>query len=416
MRLRTGRAAALAAVPALLGGLLLAAGPASAATFADTSLQASPPVSTASVAATVTGSGYLIGCQGLSGPVSLTAASSNPAGQPVLYQPSGGITCGSDLTTASNGGVNSGPYADGNQAFTVSASPNPGHNATESAVLHFVVSGGSIAQIWTESVTLTTPPNTVYPDVKFSGTDTRTCVGYGLDLADSPCGATTPIVSGIQTESSPLGGSFLSLANGPAGLMVSGNAIAAAGSTAVPGTYSYTTVQGSQGGAAASETFTLTVTGHPVFTSGNFGNYVNPYGNGFDIFRQHYAVNALVAGWTATKGDPATHFVRIVNVHGGYSIEAVNAKNIATGLCVSDPVGSEPPGFAAGQLTLRGCNGSVFQGFSQPGGNGTALDSDIAGAGHVEPNGTGAPLTVRTAFDPWGGFRYTWTDFAHLPG
>lgn len=147
---------------------------------------------------------------------------------------------------------------------------------------------------------------------------------------------------------------------------------------------------------------------------GDLGNFVNPYGNGFDVYQQHYAVNTIVAGWTATKFDPATLFVRFLNSHGGFSLEAVNGHGIATGLCVSDPVGSEPAGFVPGQLTLRGCNNSQFQGFSpQPDGS---LQSDVAGAGHVEPNGTGAPLVVKTTFDGWGGFKYQWKDRASLPG
>ena len=45
-------------------------------------------------------------------------------------------------------------------------------------------------------------------------------------------------------------------------------------------------------------------------TPGNWGDKVNPFGNGFDV-RRHQAVNAIIAGWTVTKADPATHFIRL---------------------------------------------------------------------------------------------------------
>ena len=42
-------------------------------------------------------------------------------------------------------------------------------------------------------------------------------------------------------------------------------------------------------------------------TPGDLGDEVNPFGNGFDVFGQHQAVNAIIVGWTATKADLATH-------------------------------------------------------------------------------------------------------------
>ena len=45
-------------------------------------------------------------------------------------------------------------------------------------------------------------------------------------------------------------------------------------------------------------------------TPGNWGDEVNPFGNGFDVYGQRQAMNAIIAGWTATKADPATHFIR----------------------------------------------------------------------------------------------------------
>jgi hypothetical protein len=44
-------------------------------------------------------------------------------------------------------------------------------------------------------------------------------------------------------------------------------------------------------------------------TPGTLGDEVNPSGNGFDVFRRHQAVNAIIVGCTAAKADPATHFI-----------------------------------------------------------------------------------------------------------
>ena len=46
-------------------------------------------------------------------------------------------------------------------------------------------------------------------------------------------------------------------------------------------------------------------------TPGTWGDEVNRFGNGFDVHRQQQAVNAVIAGWTATKADPANHFCRV---------------------------------------------------------------------------------------------------------
>ena len=50
---------------------------------------------------------------------------------------------------------------------------------------------------------------------------------------------------------------------------------------------------------------------------GNLGDEVNGSGNGFDVFQQNYSVNAIVVGWTATRADPATHFIRIARRRPG---------------------------------------------------------------------------------------------------
>ena len=150
-----------------------------------------------------------------------------------------------------------------------------------------------------------------------------------------------------------------------------------------------------------------------VRTPGSLGDEVNPFGNGFDVFGQRQAVNTVIAGWTATKGDPATHFIRVPGtVPGAYRFEyAPNGG--ATGLFVSDP-GYDAAGTGLKDgLVLRASNTGPWQQFiRQP--NGTL--KNVATGLYVNPNGTGAQLRGGTAPSPWGGSAWTWTDHAHLPG
>lgn len=139
------------------------------------------------------------------------------------------------------------------------------------------------------------------------------------------------------------------------------------------------------------------------------GDYVNPYGNGLDVYKRNWQVNAPIVGWTASASDPATVFDLVANTHGGWSLVAMGADGISTGLCVSDPAGGWPadPGGPSG-LVLRACNGSAFQGFTDVIASGhDALTSDISG-GYVNPHGKGAQLTVDLAPVAWSGWQYTW--------
>ena len=93
-------------------------------------------------------------------------------------------------------------------------------------------------------------------------------------------------------------------------------------------------------GAVLHGVFTLVVHASAVSTPGNFGNEVNAFGNGFDVFRQHpCAYNAIIAGWPANNADPAT----LVHPHqpsrlGRVAVQESDPRgNMATGLCVSDP-------------------------------------------------------------------------------
>ena len=147
-------------------------------------------------------------------------------------------------------------------------------------------------------------------------------------------------------------------------------------------------------------------------TPGSLGDEVNPSGNGFDVSRQRQAVNAVIAGWTATKADPATHFLRLPGtVPGAYRFDYA-PNGVATGLSVADP-GYDAAGTGLKDgLVLRASNTGRWQQFI-PQSNGTL--KNVATGLYVSPNGTGAQLRGTPAPSPWGGSVYTWKDYAHLP-
>lgn len=156
---------------------------------------------------------------------------------------------------------------------------------------------------------------------------------------------------------------------------------------------------------------------------GDLGDFVNAYGNGLDVFRQHYAAGAIVAGWTATQSDPATLWIRhdtglTIGGNTVYTVEATRSGGHATGLCLSNPMGgwSDPAG-PTGLLIVH-CAGNPqankFQQFYLDGGT-HHLISVINGQA-VSPHGTGAQLTA-SGVAPWpGGSDYRWMDKASLPG
>jgi hypothetical protein len=164
-------------------------------------------------------------------------------------------------------------------------------------------------------------------------------------------------------------------------------------------------------GAVATGKFALKVNGHKSAVPASFGDEVNAFGNGLDVYQQHYAPGAVISGWTATRGDPATLFIRIL--HGSnWQFEATRAGGAATGLCVTNPMGGWPdPAGPAGLLVVP-CNNGPFQLFFV---SGAHLDSVVNGMA-VSPHGTGAQLTADGPA-PWaGGSDYAWKDSAQLPG
>jgi len=199
----------------------------------------------------------------------------------------------------------------------------------------------------------------------------------------------------------------------PAGLVSGDPVLTYVGGTAAPGTYGGVKVTATDSdGAVLNGVFSLVVHAKAVYTPGNYGDEVNPFGNGFDVYRQHQYAGAIIVGWTATKADPATHFIRLNGTHSGaYKFEYA-PNGVATGLCVADPGGGWAADPLPDGLILTPSNNGPWQQFI-PQSDGTL--KNLATGLVVNPNGTGVQLRGGTAPTPWGGSVYTWTDYAHLP-
>ncbi len=197
--------------------------------------------------------------------------------------------------------------------------------------------------------------------------------------------------------------------NLPAGL-ASGNPLTYVGGNAAPGTYNGVTVTATDSdGAVLNGTFNLTVKANAV---NSYGDEVNRFGNGFDSYQQRQHPGAIIAGWTATQNDPATHFILNTGTHqGAYQFEYA-PKGTASGLCVSDPGGGWASDPLPDGLILTNCNTGPWQQFI-PQSNGTL--KNVATGLYVNPNGTGSQLRGGTKPTPWGGSSYSWTDYSNLP-
>lgn len=200
--------------------------------------------------------------------------------------------------------------------------------------------------------------------------------------------------------------------NLPAGLSSGNPALSYVGGTAAPGNYSGAVVTATDSdGAALKGTFSLTVEANAV--SSSYGDEVNRFGNGFDVFRQHQYPGAIIAGWTATQGDPATHFILSSGTHQGAFRFEYAPQGSGSGLCVSDPGGGWSSDPLRDGLVLASCNTGPWQQFV-PQSNGTL--KNVATGRYVNPSGAGAQLRGGTSPTSWGGSSYTWRDHSSLPG
>jgi hypothetical protein len=258
-------------------------------------------------------------------------------------------------------------------------------------------------------------PAGLVTDYYYSDTPGAITVTYpvgGVQFSTAPAITANPSTAPVFAPAPAYSFSYSGLPSGIASN--SAGRFTIAGSTAAPGTYGSVGVTATdQWGARTQSAFQLVVHANPVYVPGNYGDMVNPYGNGFDVYQQHQYPGAIIAGWTATQADPATHFIRLPGtVPGAYKFEYA-PNGVASGLCVSDPGGGWASDPLPDGLVLAVSNNGPWQQFiPQP--NGTL--KNVATGLIVSPNGTGAQLRGTAAATPWGGSVYTWTDFAHLPG
>ncbi len=232
-------------------------------------------------------------------------------------------------------------------------------------------------------------------------------------LADTNSDNTVEFSAQSDAPDESLNAVDFSESNLPAGLTSSGEpTLTYSGMTAAPGTYSGVVVTAKTPyGAVLKGTFTLTVSANPI-TDTTYGNYVNQFGNGFDVYRQEDHPGAKIVGWTATKSDAGTHFIINKGTHpGAYQIEyAPDGKG--SGLCVSDPGGGSPSDSLRDGLILVHCSSSRWQQFIRQ--SDGALKNVATGL-YVSPHGTGAQLRGESSTTSWGGSSYTWKPYAILP-
>ena len=240
--------------------------------------------------------------------------------------------------------------------------------------------------------------------IQLQGTATRVSLS---NLSDSNVAGT---VRFSATSSDRNAGVNFAESNLPSGLSSGDPTLTYVGGTAAPGTYTGVVVTATDSdGAVLSGTFTLTVDANTVSA---YGDEVNRFGNGFDSFRQHQFAGAIIAGWTATQSDPATHFILNTGTHAGAMQFEYAPNGSGSGLCVSDPGGGWSSDPLRDGLILAPCNTGPFQQFV-PQSNGSL--QNVATGLFVNPNGTGAQLRGGSSPTPWGGSFYRWTNFNSLP-
>ncbi len=195
--------------------------------------------------------------------------------------------------------------------------------------------------------------------------------------------------------------------NLPTGLTSGNPTLTYVNGTAAPGTYSGVKVSATDSdGAVLNGTFSLTVQANSVTTNSSLGDEVNKFGYGFDSYRQHDYAGAIIAGWTASSSDPATHFLENSGSHSGYIQFEYAPTGSGSGLCVSDPGGGWGSDPLRDGLILTNCNSGPWQQFL-PQSDGTLRN--LATGLIVNPAGKGGQLRGGSSAVGWGGSSYTWT-------
>ncbi len=302
------------------------------------------------------------------------------SGTNVTWSLHGTVPSGVSLSgaTISNTGTTS-------STATIVADATDGTGNAEALVIPVTLSSGSIqlgtGSVRTVSVSALTDSN-VSGTVKFSATSTA---------------GSTDTFNFAET-------------NLPTGLTSGNPVLTFVGGTAAPGTYNGVVVTATDAdGAVLHGTFNLTVAANSV---SDYGDEVNRFGNGFDSFRQHQFPGAIIAGWTATQSDPATHFLLTNGTHQGAVRLEYAPHGTGTGLCVSDPGGGWSSDPLRDGLILTSCNTGPWQQFI-PQSNGTL--QNVATGLFVNPNGTGSQLRGGSSATPWGGSFYRFIAFSSLP-
>jgi hypothetical protein len=299
------------------------------------------------------------------------------------------------VLTSSSTGTGSGTLT-----FTI-GSATSGVTITTVETVQVSESSGTLGQSATptsvpgESVTVTLYNNSVTGDVEFAATISGESGTVTFSQSNLPAGMVSgnPLVPGsaavgtydgiIYTATDPLGSTF----SGTFDLQVSSRVVVP------PPTYSPPPP--------------------PGYYYGNYyGDLVNPFGNGFDAYQRHQYAGAIVAGWTATQADPATHFILQAGTVSGAAKFEYAPDGTPSGLCVSDPGGGWASDPLPDGLILTSCNNGPWQQFT-PQSNGTL--KNVATGLYVNPNGTGQQLRGGTAATSWGGSVYAWIEYAHLP-
>jgi hypothetical protein len=215
----------------------------------------------------------------------------------------------------------------------------------------------------------------------------------------------------FSADSSETGDSIsFAESNLPTGLTSGNPTLTYVGGTAAPGTYNDVEVTATDtDGASLKGTFNLTVSAN---SGTNYGNMVNTFGNGFDVFRQHDYAGAIIAGWPANQDDPATHFDLNSGSTSGADQFEYAPDGTGSGLCISDPGGGWRSDPLRDGLILAPCNSGGFQQFI-PQSDGTLLN--VATGLYINPDGKGAQLRGESGTASWGGASYSWEDETSMP-